>query len=249
MKPWNISVAVLAAAMALSACSTAGTVSEETGSVETTPVKEEPVTAGKEPVPVTTVMAPYEQTDDGERKILIAYFTWADNTQVEDPSSIDVDATSSASVLPPGNAAKLAGWIQDEVGGDLFSIQVEEPYSSDYDVCLDRAADEKAAGSRPALKTHVENMDDYDVVFLGFPNWWYTLPMPVLTFVDEYDFSGKTVIPFCTHGTGGLAGTIRDLKKALPKTTKVLEPIGVYRPEVNEAQPDIQKWVRGLALS
>ena len=183
-----------------------------------------------------------------DNNILIAYFTWADNTVVEDPSSVDVDATTSASVLAPGNAAKLASWIQQEVGGDLHSIVVEEPYSSDYDECLDRAADEKAENARPALASHVDNMEDYDIVFLGFPNWWYTLPMPVLTFVEEYDWSGKTVVPFVTHGTGGLSSTIRDLTVALPEDVTILDPIGVYRPEVDDSQPAVQEWIAGLDL-
>ena len=186
--------------------------------------------------------------ETGNSNILIAYFTWADNTVVEDPSSVDVDATTSASVLAPGNAAKLASWIQQEVGGDLHSIVVEEPYSSDYDQCLDRAADEKADNARPALASHVDNMEDYDIVFLGFPNWWYTLPMPVLTFVEEYDWSGKTVVPFVTHGTGGLSSTIRDLTAALPEDVTILEPIGVYRPEVDASQSAIQEWIAGLDL-
>lgn len=108
---------------------------------------------------------------DSSSNILIAYFTWAENTQVENPDEVDVDASTSASLLPPGNAAKIAGWIQQHTGGDLFSIVVAELYSSDYDECLDRAADEKAENARPKLKDHVENMDAYDVVFLGFPNW------------------------------------------------------------------------------
>lgn len=186
--------------------------------------------------------------ETGNSNILIAYFTWADNTVVEDPSSVDVDATTSASVLAPGNATKLASWIQQEVGGDLHSIVVEEPYSSDYDECLDRAADEKAENARPALASHVDNMEDYDIVFLGFPNWWYTLPMPVLTFVEEYDWSGKTVVPFVTHGTGGLSSTIRDLTAALPEDVTILEPIGVYRPEVDASQSAIQEWIAGLDL-
>lgn len=185
-----------------------------------------------------------EQVKSNGQNILIAYFTWADNTHVENPEEVDVDATTSASVLPPGNAARLAGWIQEEVGGDIFSIQVEEPYSSDYDECLDRAADEKAENARPALSSHVENMSQYDVIFLGFPNWWYTLPMPIYSFIEEYDFEGKTVIPFCTHGTGGLASTIDDLENALPESVNLLEPIGVYRQDVDSAQPNIQEWIR-----
>ena len=190
-----------------------------------------------------------QNTDENESSnILVAYFTWADNTVVADPSSVDVDAATFASVLAPGNAAKLASWIQQEVGGDLHSIVVEEPYSSDYDECLDRAADEKAENARPALASHVDNMEDYDIVFLGFPNWWYTLPMPVLTFVEEYDWSGKTVVPFVTHGTGGLSSTIRDLTAALPEDVTILEPIGVYRPEVDASQSAIQEWIAGLDL-
>lgn len=178
--------------------------------------------------------------------ILIAYFTWADNTVVDDPDSIDVDATTSASVLSPGNAAKLAAWIQQEVGGDLHSIRVTEPYSSNYDACLDRAAEEKADNARPALTSHVENFEDYDVIFLGFPNWWYTLPMPVLTFVEEYDWSGKTVIPFVTHGTGGLSGTIRDLTAALPDDAAILDAIGVYRSDVDSSQSAVRDWLKEL---
>lgn len=185
---------------------------------------------------------------DGQN-ILIAYFTWAENTQVADPSAIDVDATTSASVLLPGNAAKIAGWIQERTGGDLFSIVVTEPYSSDYDECLDRAADEKANNARPQLVNHLENMEDYDIVFLGFPNWWYTVPMAVHTFLEEYDFSGKTVIPFVTHGTGGLAGTIRDITADLPDSATVREAISVYRPEVDTAQPAVNAWLDELGFT
>ncbi len=187
---------------------------------------------------------------DGEEhsRILIAYFTWAENTYVENPEAVDVDATTSASVLPPGNAAKMAGWIQEEVGGDLFSIVVTEPYSSDYDECLDRAADEKADNERPELLYHVENMEDYEIVFLGFPNWWYTIPMAVHTFLEEYDFSGKTLAPFVTHGTGGLASTIKDISADLPDSVTILEPIGVYRPEVDSSKQRVQEWIEGLKI-
>lgn len=181
-------------------------------------------------------------------KILIAYFTWADNTVVEDLSAIDVDATTSASVLAFGNAAKLANWIQEEVGGDLFSIKVEDLYSSNYDECLDRASEEKASNARPALATHVENMDEYDIVFLGFPNWWYTIPMAVHTFLEEYDFSGKTIIPFVTHGTGGLSNTINDLTNSLDETVTILEPIGIYRLDVDDSHSAIQQWLTSLDI-
>ena len=185
----------------------------------------------------------YTQNDS---KILIAYFTWSDNTVVENPASIDVDAETSASVLSPGNAELIATWIQEETGGDLFSIKTQNKYSSDYDECLNQARKERDNNERPALTDKVNNIDDYDVIFLGFPNWWYTCPMAVFTFVESYDLSGKTIIPFCTHGTGGLSRTIRDLKKLLPANCKVLDPIGVYRPEVKNSKSKVVDWVRKL---
>ncbi|WP_157153979.1 flavodoxin [Brachyspira murdochii] len=179
-------------------------------------------------------------------KILIAYFTWADNTVVENPSSIDPDAETSASVLSPGNAALIAGWIQEETGGDLFSIKTENKYSSDYDECLNQARKERDNNERPRLTQRVNNIDDYDVIFLGFPNWWYTCPMAIFTFVESYDLSGKTIIPFCTHGTGGLSRTIRDLRNLLPDDCKILEPIGIYRPEVKTSKNKVLDWLRKL---
>lgn len=186
--------------------------------------------------------------DGKETNILIAYFTWAENTVVENPEDIDLDATTSASVLPPGNAAKMAGWIEEYTGGDLFSIKVTEPYSSDYDECLNRAADEKAENARPELVGNIENMDDYDTIFLGFPNWWYTVPMAIHSFLEEYDFSGKTVIPFVMHGTGGLSRTIHDITDALPETVTILEPIGIYRSDVAASQPTVEEWLRELGF-
>lgn len=204
------------------------------------------------------------ETTEQPSNILIAYFTWADNTVIEDEeasiqsalnhysemgdASSGVDATSSASLLVPGNAAIMAGFIHDAVGGDLFSIQVEEPYPGNYDDCLDRAADELDEEARPVLKTHVEHMEQYDTVFLGMPNWWYSCPMAIKSFLEEYDFSGKTVVPFVAHGTGGIAGSVQDMSECLPDNCTVFEPIGVYRPDVPECQPDIDEWLKRLDL-
>ena len=201
---------------------------------------------------------------DSSSHILIAYFTWADNTVITDAdasiesalehyesmgdSGSGVDATSSASLLVPGNTAIMAGHIHDLVGGDLFSIQVQEPYPGNYDDCLDRAADELDANARPALKTHVEDFTRYDTIFLGMPNWWYSCPMAVLTFVEEYDFAGKTVIPFVAHGTGGISGSVRDMSASLPDDCTVLAPIGVYRPDIATCQPRIEEWLSGIDI-
>ena len=196
--------------------------------------------------------------------ILIAYFTWADTTVIEDAdasiqSALDhystmgdsvsgVDATAFASLLVPGNTAVMASFIRQHVGGDLFSIQAEKPYPSNYYDCLDRAAEELDDEARPALKTHVENRVQYDVVFLGMPNWWYSCPMAIKSFLEEYDFSGKTVVPFVVHGTGGISGSVRDMKECLPKDCTVLDPIGVYRPNIPSCHLQIEAWLTELGF-
>lgn len=107
------------------------------------------------------------QASGSSSRILVAYFSWADNAVLAD----DVDAVTSPSVISPGNVQQLAGWVQEITGGDLFSIQVTDPYPSDWDACLTRANQEREENARPELKENVENPDDYDVVFLGYPNW------------------------------------------------------------------------------
>ena len=187
------------------------------------------------------------ETISSDGKILIAYFTWADNTHVDDPSSVDVDASTSASVLAPGNTEKVVHFIQEQVGGDMFSIIVDEPYSSDYDECLDRASDELAQQTRPTIVDTVENMDEYDVIFLGYPNWWSSCPMTIFSFIESYDLSNKTIIPFCAHGTGGLGRSIEDLQDALPHST-LLDAFGVYRPDTDSCQVDVNQWLSDIGM-
>lgn len=103
-----------------------------------------------------------------------------------------------------GNTRKLAENAARYTGGDLFRIETEKSYAEDYDTCLEETAREMEQNARPALTTHVENMEEYDVVLLGFPIWWGSMPMAVNTFLEEYDFEGKIIAPFCTHGGSGL---------------------------------------------
>lgn len=204
-----------------------------------------------------------ENTVHTEGKILIAYFSWADNTIVEDEegsinSALEhyesvgdhgdyVDAVSSASILQPGNVSQMAGWIQASIGGDLFTIQVTDPYPSDYDECLERAADEKSENARPELESEVENIEDYSTVFIGYPNWWYSVPMPVLTFIEENDLSDKKVVLFCSHGTGGLARSVEDIQHELPDSVYLEENvIGIYRDDINDSQDEIEEWLNEI---
>lgn len=184
-----------------------------------------------------------ELTTAESSSILVAYFSWADNAVVED----DVDAVTSPSVIAPGNVAQLASWVQEATDGDLFSIRVTEPYSSDWDECLERANEERSQNARPELMETVENIENYDVVFLGYPNWWYGAPMALLSFIEENDLSDKQIYLFCSHGTGGLAGSVEDIESVLPDTASLSDSVfDVYEEDAPGAQDDILRWLSEL---
>ncbi len=182
-------------------------------------------------------------TSEGQgSNILVTYFSWADNAVLAD----DVDAVSSPSVIPPGNVQQLAGWVQEETGGDLFPIQVTEPYPSDWDACLDRANQERGDDARPELIQNVENLEQYDTVFLGYPNWWYGVPMALLTFLEQNDLSGKQVYLFCSHGTGGLANSVELITEAAPQAAISDNIFDCYEEEASSSQEAVRAWVNGL---
>ena len=182
-----------------------------------------------------------EETEDGSR-ILVAYFSWADNAVTDE----NVDAVSSPSVTAPGNVQELAGWVQEETGGDLFSIRVTDPYPSDWDACLERANDERGEDARPQLQENVENLDHYDTVFLGYPNWWYGVPMALLSFLEENDLSGKQVYLFCSHGTGGLADSVDIIEEAAPAAEISDNIFDCYEEDAHSSREEILSWVEGL---
>lgn len=174
--------------------------------------------------------------------VLIAYFSWAENAVLTG----EVDAVSSPSVVAPGNVQQLAGWIQEKTGGELFSIRVTDPYPSDWDDCLARANEERGADARPVLKENVENMDAYDVVFLGYPNWWYGVPMALLSFMEDNDLTGKQVYLFCSHGTGGLANSVDIITEALPDAQISENIFDCYEEEAPQSQEAIESWLAEL---
>ncbi len=179
---------------------------------------------------------------NGDSNILVAYFSWADNAILEE----DVDAVTSPSVIAPGNVQELAGWVQEQTGGGLFSIRVAEPYSSDWDECLSRANDERGEDARPELVENVENLDQYDTVFLGYPNWWYGVPMALLSFLEENDLSGKQVYLFCSHGTGGLADSVDIIEEAIPNAEISDNVFDCYEEDASSSQDEIQSWLGEL---
>ena len=155
----------------------------------------------------------------GTKKILVAYFSHT------------------------GNTREIANQIHKIVGGDIFEIQVVEPYPNDYNAVVKQARQELDSGYKPALKTKIENIKSYDLIFIGYPNWCGTFPAPVKTFLSEYDLSGKTIAPFCTHGEGGLGQSVKDISELCPKST-LLEGVAIRGSEVKIAQNKVSAWLR-----
>lgn len=254
MRRWM--AAALAAFMVLSFAACAGSQQEEqSASAEATEqsqsasVQEEEEPASLEE-PASTEQQSEEPassteqpSDAQESGVLVAYFSWADNAVIDG----EVDAVASPSVTAPGNVQQLAQWVSERTGGDLFSIQVTEPYSSDWDACLERANQERAEDARPELTASVEQLEQYDTVFLGYPNWWYGVPMALLSFLEENDLSDKQVYLFCSHGTGGLASSVEQIEEALPDSTALSENIfDVYEEDAASSQQDILAWLEEL---
>lgn len=146
-----------------------------------------------------------------------------------------------------GNTEVIANMIKENVGGDLFKIETVETYPSNYNAVVNVARKEQDADSRPELATKAENMDSYDVIYIGFPNWWSTIPMGVFTFFESYDFSGKTIIPFCTHEGSGMGRSERDIKKLCPKSN-VLSGLPIRGSSVYRAEKEVSRWLQKLGM-
>ncbi|MBP8784502.1 MAG: NAD(P)H-dependent oxidoreductase [Synergistaceae bacterium] len=147
-----------------------------------------------------------------------------------------------------GNTREIANQIHKKVGGDIFEIVTVKPYPKEYRECTDLAKRELESNARPQLAKEVANMDSYDVVFIGYPNWWGTIPMALFTFLEKYDFAGKTIIPFCTHGGSALGRSVQDITKLAPKA-KLLEGLAVRGDSVKTAQNEVAAWLAKIGLA
>ena len=181
---------------------------------------------------------------EGEKNILIAYFSLA----MED--GVDTVARASRKKYDNGtfgNVRFMANVIQENVGGDLFAIETVQQYPLDnMDSLLEFAYEEKAENARPELATQLENLGDYDVIFIGYPNWNADLPMPMYTFFETYDFSGKTLIPFVAHGGSGASRTVGTIAELEPEATVLDNPATVFWNELDDAENIVTEWVQAL---
>ncbi len=142
-----------------------------------------------------------------------------------------------------GNTEVVAGILQKHIGADLFKIEQVQPYSKGYNDCIAEAQADQKRNARPELKAYPNSIDEYDTIYLGFPNYWGTMPMAVFTFLEHFDFSGKVIKPFCTHEGSGLGRSVNDIKRICPNAT-VEKGLAIQGSSVSNSEPAIQKWVK-----
>ena len=232
MKKWTSLLLALAIALSLAACgnsnqenspeppaSASGSTTEETSALTDTetPAEEPTEEPSEEPAESET------PTAGDSSSVLIAYFSWSGNTE------------------------QVAQIIQQETGGDLFEIAPATPYTDDYNELLDIAQQEQSDNARPELAGQVENWEQYDTIFVGYPNWWSDAPMAVYTFLESYDWSGKTLVPFNTSASGGFGRSLSGLEESAAGAS-ILDGISFTERTLGDAQSEVAAWLDELGL-
>lgn len=233
MKKWTSLLLALAMTFSLAACGNSGTqenTSEPPASVsgsitEETPAPTDTEMPGEEPVeePSEEPAGSETPTAEDSSSVLIAYFSGSGNTE------------------------QVAQIIQQETGGDLFEITPATPYTDDYNELLDIAQQEQSDDARPELAGQVENWEQYDTIFVGYPNWWSDAPMAVYTFVESCDWDGKTLVPFNTSASGGFGRSLSGLEESASGAA-ILEGISFTERTLGDAQSEVTAWLDGLGL-
>ena len=197
----------------------------------------------------TTESTSSENKNTSNSKILIAYFSYGENAEL--PDDIDTSASASIQMLDgkiTGNTGLIADYIAKATGGDIFSILTAEKYPSNYNDTVDAGQAEKNNNVKPAIATHIDNLDDYDTIFIGFPNWWYGMPMVMYTFFDEYDFSGKTIVPFCTSGGSAFSDSINEIKELEPNAVVMDDGLHIGASSASGAEKQVNEWIDELNI-
>lgn len=187
---------------------------------------------------------PTEPITPGNGSILVAYFSYPE------PDGVDASTGASRLVIDDavtGHVEFLAGIIQDAANADIFRIETVQQYPASHAPLIAQAQEELNNGVRPELKTSIENLDQYDVIFIGYPNWWGNLPAPLYTFLESYDFAGKTIVPFNSHGGSGLSSTVATIRGIQPDAD-VRNGFTVSRNSVDNATNDVLEWLRQLEV-
>ena len=229
MRKWTALLLALAMTLSLAACGSSGNqenasdmpASASGSAAEETPAPTDTETPAAAPAEDPAESGTSATGDPGS--VLIAYFSWSGNTE------------------------QVAQIIRGETGGDLFEIAPATPYTDDYNELLDIAQQEQADSARPELAGQVEDWDRYDTVFVGYPNWWNDAPMAVYTFLESYDWSGKTLVPFNTSASGGFGRSLSGLEESAAGAS-ILDGISFTERTLGDAQSEVAAWLDELGL-
>ncbi len=165
-------------------------------------------------------------------KSLVAFYSRADENYFK----------GTLKMLDVGNTEVVAKMIKELTNSDIFKIEQVNPYSKDYNECIEQARADQRENKRPTLKEYPKSLDDYDVIYLGYPNYWGTMPMAVFTFLGHFDFDKKIIKPFCTHEGSGMGNSERDIKNVCSGAV-VKKGIAIRGSSVFNVKEDIKKWI------
>ncbi len=186
---------------------------------------------------------PSESKNDS--KTLVVYFSQPETTKAENMTQEEDNSTVVINGEVFGNTQYMAYVIAENTNADIFRIEPKTPYPTDHKTLVDLASEEQAQNTRPEIKETVQSISDYDTIFLGYPNWWGDMPMILYTFLESYDLSGKTIIPFNTHGGSGFSNTINSIRR-IQTNADVLDGLSISRNHIQDAEQEIIDWVSSL---
>lgn len=182
------------------------------------------------------------------KKSLVVYFSVP---ETDDPNNMTIEEENSTIVVDGevlGNTQYVAMLISENTGADIYRIEPKTPYTTDHKALVDIAKDEQNNDVRPEIKSKISNFDDYDIIYIGYPIWWSDMPKILYTFMELYDFSGKTVIPFSTHGGSELAGTINTIRNKLSSATVEENAFTISRDAIEDAPKSVESWLKEIDI-
>ena len=191
---------------------------------------------------------PVQAAEKQGKKPLIVYFSMPETDNPQNMTREEENSTVVINGKVLGNTQYVAQLIQEMTGGDIFRILPQKPYPTDHRTLVDLAREEQEQDTRPVIVGKIEAPEVYDTIFIGYPNWWGDMPMILYTFLEQYDFSGKTLIPFCTHGGSGFSRTIRTMQDKQPGATVIRNGYSLSRSRMERAPSGVAGWLKEIGL-
>ena len=182
------------------------------------------------------------------KKPLVVYFSMPETDTPDNMTREEDNSTVVINGKVLGNTQYVAQLIQEMTDGDIFRILPQKPYPTDHRTLVDLAREEQEQDARPAIAGKLEAPEAYDTIFIGYPNWWGDMPMILYTFLEQYDFSGKTLVPFCTHGGSGFSRTIQTIQAKQPGATVIREGYSLSRSRMERAPSGVAEWLKEIGL-